>query len=60
MPSLSAEEATTKAPAKHQHSRKPLPDHLDREDEILSPSGACHDCGGALRQVGEVVTEELD
>lgn len=46
--------------AKRQHSRKPLPDHLDREDEVLSPGEACGDCGGALRQVGEDVTEELD
>ncbi|MFC0160185.1 IS66 family transposase zinc-finger binding domain-containing protein [Mameliella alba] len=54
------EETPAKAPAKRQHSRKPFPDHLDREDEILSPGEACHDCGDALRQVGEDVTEELD
>ena len=24
-------------PAKRKHSRKPLPDHLDRQDEVLSP-----------------------
>uniref|UniRef100_UPI0032633B99 transposase n=1 Tax=Pseudosulfitobacter pseudonitzschiae TaxID=1402135 RepID=UPI0032633B99 len=30
---------------KRQHSRKPLPDHLDRHDEVLSPGEACHDCG---------------
>ena len=46
--------------AKRQHSRKPLPDHLDREDEVLSPGDACDGCGGTLRQVGEDVTEELD
>lgn len=46
--------------AKRQHSRKPLPDHLDREDEVLSPGEACGECGGALRQVSEDVTEELD
>ena len=45
---------------KRQHSRKPLPDHLDREDEVLSPGDACAGCGGTLRQVGEDVTEELD
>ena len=44
-------------PAKRKHSRKPLPDHLDRQDEVLSPG---EDCGGALRQVGEDVTEELE
>ncbi len=47
-------------PNKRQHSRKPLPDHLDREDEVLSPGEACTGCGGTLRQVGEDVTEELD
>lgn len=54
------EETPTKARAKRQHSRKPLPDHLDRHDEVLSPGEACDCCGGALRQVGEDVTEELD
>ncbi len=47
-------------PAKRKHSRKPLPDHLDRVDEVLSPGEACSDCGGSLRQLGEDVTEELE
>jgi transposase len=47
-------------PNKRQHSRKPLPDHLGRKDEVLSPGEACAGCGGTLRQVGEDVTEELD
>jgi hypothetical protein len=47
-------------PNKRQHSRKPLPDHLDREDEVLSPGEACDGCGGTLRQVGEDITQELD
>ena len=46
--------------AKRQHSRKPLPDHLDRQDEVLSPGEACTGCGGTLRQVGEDITQELD
>ncbi|MEE4187113.1 MAG: transposase [Roseobacter sp.] len=29
-----------------QHSRKPLPDHLDRHDEVLSPGEDCARCGG--------------
>lgn len=53
------EEPPTQTRAKRQHSRKPLPDHLDRKDEILSPGDACHDCGGSLRQVSEDVTEVL-
>jgi transposase len=47
-------------PAKRKHSRKPLPDHLDRQDEVLSPGESCNDCGSSLRQVGEDVTEELE
>ncbi|MFV2034720.1 MAG: IS66 family transposase [Halocynthiibacter sp.] len=47
-------------PAKRKHSRNPLPDHLDRVDEVLSPGEACADCGGNLRQLGEDVTEELE
>jgi len=47
-------------PAKRKHSRKPLPDHLDRQDEMLSPGEDCGDCGGTLRQIGEDVTEELE
>lgn len=46
--------------AKRKHGRKPLPDHLDRKDEVLSPGDACGDCGGGLRQIGEDVTEELE
>jgi len=54
------EDPTAKARTKRHHNRKPLPDHLDREDEVLSPGDACGGCGGTLRQVGEDITEELD
>ncbi len=50
----------TDKPTKRKHSRKPLPDHLDRQDEVLSPGDECGDCGGSLRQIGEDVTEELE
>ncbi|WP_120631585.1 IS66 family transposase [Ruegeria sp. EL01] len=43
-----------------QHSRKPLPDHLDRHEEVLSPGEECGHCGGALKTLGEDVTEELE
>ncbi len=59
-PSAANEDPTAKARTKRQHSRKPLPDHLDRKDEALSPGDACDGCGGTLRQVGEDITEELD
>lgn len=47
-----------KAPRKH--SRKPLPDHLDRHDEVLSPGEGCMRCGGKLKTLGEDITEELE
>ena len=47
-------------PPKRQHSRKPLPDHLERQNEVLSAGEECGDCGGSLRQIGEDVTEELE
>ena len=39
-------------------SRKPLPDHPDREDEDLSPGDECGRCGGSLPTSGEDITEE--
>jgi hypothetical protein len=53
-------DADQEAPAKRTHNRAPLPDHLERQEEILSPGDACGDCGGALKQLGEDVTEELE
>jgi transposase len=53
-------DADKDAPAKRTHNRAPLPDHLERQEEILSPGNACGDCGGALKQLGEDVTEELE
>lgn len=53
-------ETDQEAPAKRTHNRAPLPDHLERQEEILSPGDACGDCGGALKTLGEDVTEELE
>jgi len=55
--SQSAEDQEIKP--QRQHSRKPLPDHLERREHALLPDETCT-CGGALRQVGEDVTEELE
>jgi transposase len=46
--------------AKQQPTRKPLPDHLPREDVVLSPGETCEQCGEALRHLGEDVSETLD
>ena len=43
-----------------QHSRKPLPDHLERHDDVLSPGDDCTRCGGKLKTLGEDITEELN
>ena len=41
--------------------RKPLPDHLPREDVLLDIAGdICGRCGGALHAIGESVSEMLD
>src|SRR5258707_3225531 len=41
--------------------RKPLPDHLPREDVVLAIVGdTCGCCGGALHAIGESVSEMLD
>jgi len=45
---------------KNKPKRKPLPADLPRNEEVLSPGDACGKCGGALKTLGEDVTEELE
>jgi len=40
--------------------RRPLPDHLPREEVIHDPGAHCAACGGTLRPLGEDVTEILE
>lgn len=41
--------------------RKPLPEHLEREDRVLDIEGeGCDRCGGMLHAIGESVSEMLD
>jgi transposase len=40
--------------------RKPLPDHLDRIEQVLSAGEDCPECGGDLSKLGEDITEELE
>ena len=47
-------------PGKRRHSRAPLPDHLERQSEVLSPGETCADCGGTMRALGDDVTQELE
>ena len=52
--------ATDKAPRKRA-PRKPLPDHLPRDEKVYLPPGdACPACGGGLRYLGEDVAEQLE
>jgi transposase len=41
-------------------ARRALPDHLPREDKVHVAPCTCPSCGGALRRIGEDVTETLD
>ena len=47
--------AESKKPA-----RRALPDHLPREDKVHAAPCCCPSCGGALRRIGEDITETLD
>ena len=46
--------------AKSTPRRRALPGHLPREETVLHPNEHCADCGGALKRLGEDVTEELE
>ena len=45
---------------KGKSKRKPLPDHLDRIEQVLSIGEDCPECGGDLSKLGEDVTCELE
>jgi hypothetical protein len=50
-----------KQPAERASHRKPLPDHLPRDDVRLDVDDTiCACCGGALHVIGESVSEMLD
>jgi hypothetical protein len=57
---VNAIEADQPEAPKDKPKRKPLPDHLPRNEEVLSPGEACGHCGGKLKTLGEDVTEELE
>ena len=55
------ETSAEEPPPEPRSRRKPLPDHLSREDVRLDVgSHACACCGGALHVIGESVSEMLD
>jgi transposase len=59
-----ASEPAVPIPARGKPKRKPLPDHLPRQEVVHQPAddGACicPACGGGMGQLGEDVTEVLD
>jgi transposase len=55
VPETESQKATRRKPV-----RKPLPDSLPREVVEHAPPCACPNCGGALRPLGEDVTEILE
>jgi transposase len=57
-PAMAEHPAPEEAPAKKQ--RRKLPEALPRREIVHEPGCACTVCGGALRKVGEDVTEILD
>ena len=59
-----ADRPCTAPRTRHKPKRKPLPDHLPRQEVVHQPAddGACTcpDCGGGMAKLGEDVTEVLD
>lgn len=50
-----------KRPRREGPSRKPLPEHLEREERVHLPTDDdCPDCGGQLKPLGEDVAEQLE
>lgn len=46
--------------ARHKPVRRPSPGHLPREEVVHAAACSCPSCGGALRRLGEDVTEVLE
>ena len=65
---LQADEGQTASRAQRQGrpfrapaQKKPLPAHLPREEQVHAPAeDACPSCGGALKHLGEDVSEQLE
>lgn len=55
-----AEIATVSPALRQQPVRRALPAHLPRESMVHTPACTCLGCGGALRLVGESVSEVLE
>jgi hypothetical protein len=58
--SATVDEDESAAPRKKSPGRRPLPEHLPRREIVHTPACFCPACGGAMRKVGEDVSEVLD
>src|SRR6266568_7069577 len=47
-------------PSGEKPARRPLPEHLPREQVVHQSACACPDCGGELRRLGDDVSEILE
>ncbi len=54
------DEGESAAMRKKSSGRRPLPGHLPRREIVHTPDCTCPACGGAMRQVGEDVSDVLD
>jgi transposase len=53
--------ATPASEARANRARKPLPEHLPRDTVVHAPSAdACPECGGALKEIGADVAEQIE
>ena len=59
-PAVDNDNDETEDTPKRKPRRKPLPEHLHRNEQTLSPGDECSACGGSLKALGEDVTEELE
>jgi len=59
-----ADASAAPMPVRAKSKRKPLPDHLPRQEVVHQPGGdescTCPACGGGMARLGEDVTEVLD
>lgn len=55
-----ADDEGESAARKKSPGRRPLPEHLPRREIVHTPDCTCPACGGAMRKVGEDVSEVLD
>ncbi len=55
-----ADVSTAARAPRQRPARRPLPTHLPRESVVHTPACTCPDCGGALRAIGESVSEMLE